>query len=171
MRDQPNAGATSETTGTWKTIHIIHAPSHSNKVNMKRWLWRPNDIRELVGQLPDICLTGEEKPRKNSPRKLVPTGDRTRARCVTGAHATGCSTAVDWVDTLNSLISYLEKYLFCVCHWHYELLLVTMPTIKEIGMPLRSLVLLDKVCKHWTIPITSNRKRSILRPKYMYFII
>ena len=29
--------------------------------------------------LPDICLTGEEKPQKTtSPRKLVPTGDRTR---------------------------------------------------------------------------------------------
>ena len=31
-------------------------------------------------KFPDICLTGEEKPRKTSPRKLVPTGDRTRAR-------------------------------------------------------------------------------------------
>ena len=34
-------------------------------------------------------------PKKTSPRKLVPTGDRTRARCVTSAHATTCSTAVD----------------------------------------------------------------------------
>ena len=33
-------------------------------------------------------FTGEENPEKTSPRKLVPTGDRTRARCVTGAHAT-----------------------------------------------------------------------------------
>ena len=35
----------------------------------------------LVGlKLPDIRLTGEEKPKKKtSPRKLVPTGDRTRA--------------------------------------------------------------------------------------------
>ena len=50
----------------------------------------------LVGlKLPDIRLTGEEKPRKTSPRKLVPTGDRTRARCVTSPHATTCSTAVD----------------------------------------------------------------------------
>ena len=32
-------------------------------------------------KLPDIRLTGEEKPRKTSPRKLIPTGDRTRARC------------------------------------------------------------------------------------------
>ena len=41
-----------------------------------------------VLKVPDIRLTGEEKPRKTSPRKLVPTGERTRARCVTGAHAT-----------------------------------------------------------------------------------
>ena len=33
-------------------------------------------------KLPDIRLTGEEKPRKNSPRKLVPNRDRTRVRCV-----------------------------------------------------------------------------------------
>ena len=50
----------------------------------------------LVGlKLPDIHITGEEKPRKTSPRKLVPTGDRTQARCVTSAHATTCSAAVD----------------------------------------------------------------------------
>ena len=49
-------------------------------------------------KLPDIRLTGEEKPpKKPSSRKLVPTGDRTRARCVTSAHATTCSTAVDVV--------------------------------------------------------------------------
>ena len=34
-------------------------------------------------------------PEKTSPRKLVPIGDRTRARCVTGAHATARSSAVD----------------------------------------------------------------------------
>ena len=51
---------------------------------------------DLVGlKFPDICLTGEEKPRKKPPRKPVPTGDRTRARCVTSAHATPFSTAVD----------------------------------------------------------------------------
>ena len=41
-------------------------------------------------KLPDICLRGEENPEKTSPRKLVPTGDRTRTRCVTGAQATSC---------------------------------------------------------------------------------
>ena len=54
---------------------------------------------DLVGlKVSDIRLTGEEKgktSKKTSPRKLVPTGDRTRARCVTSAHATTCSTAVD----------------------------------------------------------------------------
>ena len=51
---------------------------------------------DLLGlKLPDIHLTGEEKPRKTSPRKLVLAGDRIRARCVTSAHATTCSTAVD----------------------------------------------------------------------------
>ena len=34
-------------------------------------------------------------PKKTSPRKPVSTGDRARARCVTSAHATTCSTAVD----------------------------------------------------------------------------
>ena len=63
-----------------------------------------NDGQMIFGdlgglKLPDICLTGEEKPRKkNSPRKLVPTGDRTLARYVTGAHATACSTAVYFGD-------------------------------------------------------------------------
>ena len=51
---------------------------------------------DLVGlKLPNIRLTGEEKPEKTSPRKLVLTGDRTLARCVTNAHAITCSTAVD----------------------------------------------------------------------------
>ena len=36
-----------------------------------------------------------KNPQKTSPRKAVPTGDRTRARCVISAHATTCSTAVD----------------------------------------------------------------------------
>ena len=54
---------------------------------------------DLMGlKLPDIRLTGEKKPEKTSPRKLVPTGDRTLARCVTGANAPTCSTAVDPVN-------------------------------------------------------------------------
>ena len=57
-----------------------------------------NDGQMIFGdlgglKLPDICLTGEEKPRKKtSPRKLDPTGDRTRARSVTGVHAAAWHT-------------------------------------------------------------------------------
>ena len=61
-----------------------------------------NDGQMIFGdlgglKLPDICLTGEEKPpkKKTSPRKPVPTGDRTQARCVTGMHADAWPTAVD----------------------------------------------------------------------------
>ena len=67
-----------------------------------RRIWKDDyDSQMIFGDLeglkfPDICLTGEEKPRKTSPTKLVPTGDRTRARCVTSAYATTCSTAVDF---------------------------------------------------------------------------
>ena len=42
----------------------------------------PGDLK-----FPDICLTGEKNPEKTSPRKLVPTGDRTRARDVTGTRS------------------------------------------------------------------------------------
>ena len=66
-----------------------------------------NDGQMIFGELggpklPDICLTGEENPEKASPKKLVPTGDRTRARCVTGAHATVCPTAVDILINLTN---------------------------------------------------------------------
>ena len=53
-------------------------------------------FRDLVGRkLPGICLIGEKKSRKNSPKELVPTGDRIRTCCVTDAHATSSYTAVD----------------------------------------------------------------------------
>ena len=35
MSDQPNAGATSETAQTGKTIHTKHTLSHPNKANME----------------------------------------------------------------------------------------------------------------------------------------
>ena len=51
---------------------------------------------DLVGiKIPDIRLTGEEKPRKNLTQETCPDRGSKRARCVTSAHATTCSTAVD----------------------------------------------------------------------------
>ena len=74
----------------------VHTPIHSNKANMKRLLWRPNDIRGPYEPKASWHLSYRwgKTPEKNSPRILAPTGDRTRARCVTDEHATACSTAV-----------------------------------------------------------------------------
>ena len=71
-----------------------------------------NDGQMIFGdlgglKLPDIRLTGEENPEKTSPRKLVPSGDRTRARCVTSAHPTTCSTAVD--GSLDAITAYVRR--------------------------------------------------------------
>ena len=46
-------------------------------------------------KLPDICLTGEEKPRINLTQETCPDRDRNRDRCVTGAHAASWPSAVD----------------------------------------------------------------------------
>ena len=54
-------------------------------------------------KLPDICLTGEENPEKTSPWKLVRTRYRSRARYVTGAHATACPTT--WTQFVYSSLS------------------------------------------------------------------
>ena len=42
-----------------------------------------------------FVLQVRKNPEKISPKKLVPNEARTRARFVTGAHATACSIAVD----------------------------------------------------------------------------
>ena len=44
---------------------------------------------------PTFVWQVKKNPEKTSPRKPVPTWDRTRARCVTGAHATAWPTVVD----------------------------------------------------------------------------
>ena len=74
MRDQLNAGATSETTLTWKAIQTTLAPIHSNEANMKDWLWRPNDIRRPCGPKASwhSSFRWGKSPEKTSPRKLVP---------------------------------------------------------------------------------------------------
>ena len=59
-------------------------------------------------KLPDIIvgLQVKKNPEKTSPRKPVPTGDRNRARCVIGAHATACPTAVDALNEAIGKITY-----------------------------------------------------------------
>ena len=76
MRDQLNVGATSESTRTWKMMHAIHAPIHSNKANMKGWLWRPNDIWGPCGPKASrhSFYRWEKTPKKPHPRKLSQPG-------------------------------------------------------------------------------------------------
>ena len=95
MSDQSDAGATSETAKTSKIIHTKHTPTHTNKANMEWGLRRPNDIRDPWGPKVSRHLSylWGKTPKRTSLRKPVPTGDRTRARCVTSAHITTCSTA------------------------------------------------------------------------------
>ena len=95
--DQPYAGAISETTQTWKTTHTKHTLSRPNKANMEWWLRWPNDIRGSWGawSFLTFVLQVRKNPEKSSSRKPVLTRDWTQAHCVTSAHATTCSTAVD----------------------------------------------------------------------------
>ena len=74
MSDQFNAGATSETTETWKTIHTIRA---SNKANMKGWLWRLNDILGPCGAKASWHLSSRwgktpKNPEKNLTQEICP---------------------------------------------------------------------------------------------------
>ena len=108
-RDQLNSGATSETTRTRKTIHIIHSPIHS--YNMKRWIWKD----DYDGQMIFWDLVGLTLPKETSPRKLAPTGYRTRDHCVTGVHATASSTAVD-----NFNINCQSFMILMVCILHFK---------------------------------------------------
>ena len=76
MRDQFHIGTTSETIRTWKTIHTGHAPIHSNKMNMKGWLWWPNDIRGPYGPKASWQLSYKwgKTPRKPHPGNLSRPG-------------------------------------------------------------------------------------------------
>ena len=79
---------------------------------------RSNDIRGPCGPKVSrhFSYRWRKTPRKTSPRKLVPTENRTRARCVTGAHATAWPTAVDknihfsydYLTELHSAFSFLK---------------------------------------------------------------
>ena len=76
MSDQPNAGATSETAQTWKTIPIKHTLIHPNMANMEWWLRRPNDIRGPWGPKVSWHLSYKwgKTPKKPHPGNLSRPG-------------------------------------------------------------------------------------------------
>ena len=65
----------------WWFMMIMTAKWYSGTL----WAW----------SFPTFVLQVRKNPEKTLSRKPVPTGDRTRARWMTSAHATTCSTAVD----------------------------------------------------------------------------
>ena len=97
MRDQLNAGATSETTRTWKTIYTIHTLYDIHTFILTSWIWKDDyDGQMIFGEPVDLKFPDMSYMwRKTSPRKLVPNEDRTLGRSATGAHVTACSAAVD----------------------------------------------------------------------------
>ena len=90
MRDQLNAGTTSETTRTWKTIHTIHT------FILTRWIWKDDYdgqmiFGNLVGlKLPDICVTGEENSQETcADWESNPGSLRDRRACYRLLHSGG----------------------------------------------------------------------------------
>ena len=69
------------------------------------------DLGDL--KLPDIRLTGEEEPRKNLTQQTCPDRDRTRARCMRGAHATAWPIAVNMTKgkLLQGKVKFYEEYM------------------------------------------------------------
>ena len=73
-----------------KTIHTRHTLIHSNKANMKRWLWRLIDIRGPCGPEVSWHLSYRwgKNPEKNLTQETCTDRGSNPGRCVTGAHAT-----------------------------------------------------------------------------------
>ena len=113
ISDQLNARATSETKRTLKRINIIHSLIHSNKTDMIRMIMMAKwYLSNHVGlKLSDICLIKARKSsEKNLTQETCPDRGSNRARCVTGAHSTSCSAAVDEVKSQNYI--FLLVFIF-----------------------------------------------------------
>ena len=118
-------GATSETAQTWKTIHTRHTLIHSNKANMKWWLWRPNDIRGPCGPKVSWHLSYRwGKLRKNIIQETCPDrsnpgplGDR--SACYRLFHSGGQHYFPNGVNLTNfdSMVISVE---LCICQCFTE---------------------------------------------------
>ena len=126
MRDQVNAGATSETTWTWMTIHTIHVPINSKKANMEEWLWRPNDIGGSCGPKVSWHLSYKwgKPPKKPHPGNLSRPGIEPRPPA--WQHACYLHT-VDQIIlivinyTIIKLIFFLKTFEFHFFHYSIKI--------------------------------------------------
>ena len=74
----------------------------------------------IFGDLVDLSflifvLQMRKNPEKTLHWKLVPSGDRTLARCVTGSHST--ASLQWWTNTLFFLVNLTEKEAFSADYW------------------------------------------------------
>ena len=145
MRDQLNAGATSETAQTWKTIHTRH--THSFIPTRRIW-W--NDyygsqmiFGDRVGlKFPDICLIGEQKKktRKNLTQETCldqgsnPGPLRDRRACYRLFHNGGPNYGI-WTVKFNVIPTF-----------HQSLISINIVLSFEINFVLLNFNLVKKFC-------------------------
>ena len=85
----------------WQPKHERRDTPSTHPFILTRRRWKDDcDGQMIFGNVVGLnfltfVLQVRKNPDQTSPWKRVPTGDRTRARCVTGAHVTACPTAVD----------------------------------------------------------------------------
>ena len=84
-----------------------------DSTNMKDNTHQAHDIRGPCGPkiFWHLSYRWGKTPKKTSHRKLVLNEDRTRVRCVTAAHATACSTAVDTINSCWEKVHYISTIL------------------------------------------------------------
>ena len=100
-----------------------HLRSLAPIMNEYGWFWWPNHIREPWGlKLPGICLTGEEKPRKNLTQETCPERGsnpgplRDRRACYNLSHSGGQETLMSFDSRNLELSTNYEKRTITKCH-------------------------------------------------------
>ena len=139
ITDQLSVGTVSKTKRTWMTIHTIHAPIHSNKVNKKGWLLSPNDIRGPWGPKASWHLSYRWGKTSKKPHAGNLSRPGIAAWQVPG-HATACSTG--WTTALLKNINMNVIHSWCPWMVHDRRPPDVFPSLGNILVPL---ALIDRV--------------------------
>ena len=115
-------------------IHTIHAAVHSNKANMKGWLWWPNDIRGPCGPKASLHLSYRwGKTPKNLTQETCPEQGsnpgplRNSSACYRLLHSGG---QICILKLINKLIS---RKLIYKLNWNFLFLLFSESRIFSIN--------------------------------------
>ena len=109
-----NAGTTTETEWTWKTIHIIHSLILTKRI-WEVWLWWPSDIRRPCGPLAfwhlsyrwgktPKNLTQETCPDRGSNPSLL----RDRRACYRLLHSGGLEEVCPYINHFSDILRFLS---------------------------------------------------------------